>query len=58
MNIRNKKWLLFAGYNPKKEHIGPFLSHVGKSLGYQIGKFNPDWRFQLPNGRRCHERIL
>ena len=39
MNIRNKKWLIFAGYNPKKEHIGPFLSHVGKSLDYQIGKY-------------------
>ena len=38
MNIRNKKWLIFAGYNPKKEHIDPFLSHVGKSLDYQIGK--------------------
>ena len=39
MNMRNKKWLIFAGHNPKKEHIGPFLSHVGKSLDYQIGKY-------------------
>ena len=39
MNIRNKKCLVFAGYNPKKEHIGPFLSHVGKSPDYQIGKY-------------------
>ena len=38
MNMRNKKWLIFAGYNPKKEHVGPFLSHVGKSLDYEIGK--------------------
>ena len=39
MNMRNKKWLIFVGYNPKKEHIAPFLSHVGKSLDYQIGKY-------------------
>ena len=39
MNMRNKKWLIFAGYNPKNEHIGPFLSHVGKSLHYQVGKY-------------------
>ena len=37
--MRNKKWLIFVGYNPKKEHIAPFLSHVGKSLDYQIGKY-------------------
>ena len=35
MNIRNKKWLLIAGYNPNKEHIGS-LCHVGKSLDYLI----------------------
>ena len=40
MNMRNKKWLIFAGYHPKKEHIGPFLSHVGKSLDYHIGKYD------------------
>ena len=38
MNMRNKKWLIFAGYNPKEEHVSCFLSHVGKSLDYQIGK--------------------
>ena len=38
MNMRNKKWLIFVGYNPKKEHIASFLSHVVKSLDYQIGK--------------------
>ena len=40
MNMRNKKWLIFAGYHPKKEHIGPFVSHVGKSLDYHIGKYD------------------
>ena len=39
MNIRNKKWLIIAGYNPNKEHIGSFLCHVGKSLDYLIEKY-------------------
>ena len=39
MNIRNKKWLIIAGYNPNKEHIGSFLCNVGKSLDYLIGKY-------------------
>ena len=39
MNIRNKKWLIIAGYNPNKEHIGSFLCHVGKSLDYLRGKY-------------------
>ena len=32
MNIRNKKWLIIAGYNPRKEHIGSILCHVGKNM--------------------------
>ena len=39
INIRDTKWLIFAGYNPKKEHIGSFLHHVGKSLDHVIGKY-------------------
>ena len=39
MNICNKKWLITAGYNPNKEHIGFFLCHVGKSVDYLIGKY-------------------
>ena len=39
MYIRNKKWLIIAGYNPNKEQIGSFLCHVGKSLDYLIGKY-------------------
>ena len=40
MNIRNKKWLLFAGYNLRKEYIHSFLDHVGKSLDKLIGDNN------------------
>ena len=39
MNMRNKKWLIFAGYNPKHEHILSFLSHIGNSLDSVIGNF-------------------
>ena len=39
ITLRKKKWLLFAGYNPKKEYISPFLSHVGKSLDNLMGKY-------------------
>ena len=31
-NIRNKKWLVFTGYNPKTEYIQTFLEQVNKSL--------------------------
>ena len=54
MSMHNKKCLKFAGYNPKKEHIGRFLSHVGKSLDNHIGKYENViliGRLQLPNGR-------
>ena len=28
-NLRNKKWILFAGYYPKKERILHFLNNIG-----------------------------
>ena len=37
MNVRYKKWLIFTGYNPKKEYIFSFHSHIGKSLDELIG---------------------
>ena len=32
LTIRNTKWLIFGGYNPKKENIKNFLDQVGKEL--------------------------
>ena len=32
ITLGNKKWLLFGGYNPKKESISNFLSHVSKEI--------------------------
>ena len=59
-NIRNKKWQIFAGYNPKKEKKFLFMLcwEVSRLSNRKIQKLNPDWRYELPNGRRCHERIL
>ena len=39
MNVRNKKWLIFTGYNSKKEYIFSFLSHIGKSLDELNGNY-------------------
>ena len=39
MNVQNKKWLLFTGYNPKKEYIFLLLTHIGKSLDELIGDY-------------------
>ena len=32
LTIRNSKWLIMGGYNPKKENIKNFLNHIGKEL--------------------------
>ena len=39
-NLRNKKCILFAGYNPKKERISHFLNNIGTSLDKFIEKFD------------------
>ena len=40
LNLRNKKWILFGGYNPKKERISYFLNHLGQSSDKFIGNDN------------------
>ena len=39
LKIRNKKWLVFAGYYPKTEYIQTYLDQVSKSLNELIRKF-------------------
>ena len=39
LTIRNTKWLIMGGYNPKKENIKNFLDQVGKELD----KFLPNY---------------
>ena len=40
LNLRNNKWLLFGGYNPKKETISYFLDHISKDLDKFIGSYD------------------
>ena len=40
IRIRGKKWLLFGGYNPKKENISKFISYVVPILNYYIGNYD------------------
>ena len=32
LNLRNTKWILFAGYNPRRARISPFLSNIEHML--------------------------
>ena len=40
LNLRNKKWILFGGYNAKKERISYFLNHVGQAIDKFIGNYD------------------
>ena len=58
LNLRSKKWLLFGGYNPKKETISYFLDHLSKDLDKFIGRYDNlllIGDFKFPNGRRENE---
>ena len=39
LKIRNKKWLVFTGYNPKTEYIQTYLDLVSKSLNVLVKEF-------------------
>ena len=40
LNLRSKKWLLFSGYNPRKELTIIFLNKVGIHLDNLIGNYD------------------
>ena len=40
INLHNKKWVIFGGYNPNKAIISDFLSHVGSSLDILIRNYD------------------
>ena len=40
INLRKKKWLIFGGYNPHKEHIAYFLDKVGGSIDKYISIYD------------------
>ena len=39
INLRNKKWLLFGGYNNTKANIMDYLSKLGRNLDTHLGKY-------------------
>ena len=58
LNLRKSKWLLFGGYNPKKELISPYLKNVedilNKYINYYdniilMGDFNSDMHARKGN---------
>ena len=40
LNLRKKEWILFGGYNPKKECMPNFLNQIGKELDKCIGNYD------------------
>ena len=40
LNLRKKKWVIFVGYNPKKQRIFHFLENIGTSLDKFIETFD------------------
>ena len=40
LNLRKKKWILFGGYNPKKEYILNFLNQISEALDKFIGIYD------------------
>ena len=57
LTIRNTKWLIMGGYNPKKENIKSFLDQIGKELD----KFLPNYENLLLlgdfNSEMCEEHM-
>ena len=39
LRLRNNKWLLFGGYNPKKENIVKFFHDISKPLDTLVGNY-------------------
>ena len=40
INLKNRKWLVFGGYNPDKHHINHFLSNMGPILDFYMAKYD------------------
>ena len=40
LNLRNTKWILFAGYNPRRVRISPFLSNIEHMLNKYIHSYD------------------
>ena len=40
LRLRNKRWLLFAGYNYQKSNIINYLNKLGRQLDKYLGKYD------------------
>ena len=40
LNFRNKKWLLFGGYIPKKERISQFISNISNRMNKYTSNYD------------------
>jgi hypothetical protein len=40
LNLRRKKWVLFAGYNPNKDYITNFLKNISTSLNKHMSSYD------------------
>ena len=39
INLKNRKWLVFGGYNPDKHNINQFVAQVGPTLDFYMAKY-------------------
>ena len=39
ITVRNTKWLILSGYNPRKENASYFLSHISKALDQVLANY-------------------
>ena len=58
IKLRKKKYILVAGYNPHKDTISYFLTHVGNTLDKLPGDYDNTRRLQFLSGRTKHEGFL
>ena len=40
INLRNKKWLMWRGYNPNKSLVNKFTYDIGKVLDSYMGNYD------------------
>ena len=40
INLKNRKWLVFGGYNPNKNNIINFVNHMGPILDFYMPKYD------------------
>ena len=60
INIRNNKWLLFGGYNPKRENISHYFRNVESLMNKHINKYDNiiilgDFNCDILNNAECNK---